>query len=76
MRALKQTGARVAIALAMLAAALGAGAGCSDDFEPYSRLSSLRVADLEALLAYEDATKSRPPFQTLLANRITRATAK
>jgi hypothetical protein len=41
-----------------------------------ARLSSLRVADLEALLAYEDSTKSRAPFQTLLANRITRATAK
>ena len=41
-----------------------------------ARLSSLRVADLEALLTYEDATKSRAPFQTLLANRITRATAK
>ena len=34
------------------------------------------VADLEALLAYEDATKARAPFQTLLANRITRANAK
>ena len=41
-----------------------------------ARLSSLRVADLEALLAYEETTKSRAPFQTLLANRITRATAK
>jgi hypothetical protein len=41
-----------------------------------ARLTSLRVADLEALLAFEDATKSRAPFQTLLANRITRATAK
>jgi hypothetical protein len=41
-----------------------------------ARLPSLRVADLEALLAYEAATKSRAPFQTLLANRITRATAK
>jgi hypothetical protein len=41
-----------------------------------ARLPSLRVADLEALLAHEDATKSRAPFQTLLANRITRATAK
>jgi hypothetical protein len=41
-----------------------------------ARLSSLRTADLEALLAYEGATKSRAPFQTLLANRITRATAK
>ncbi len=41
-----------------------------------ARLSSLRVDDLEALLAFEDATKSRAPFLTLLANRITRATAK
>ena len=41
-----------------------------------ARLTSLRVPDLEALLAYEDATKARAPFQTLLANRITRATAK
>jgi hypothetical protein len=41
-----------------------------------ARLPSLKVPDLEALLAYEDATKSRAPFQTLLANRITRATAK
>jgi hypothetical protein len=41
-----------------------------------ARLSSLRVPDLEALLAYEESTKSRAPFQTLLANRITRATAK
>jgi hypothetical protein len=36
----------------------------------------LRIADLEVLLAFEDATKARAPFQTLLANRITRATAK
>lgn len=41
-----------------------------------ARLPQLRVPDLEALLAYEAATKSRAPFQTLLANRITRATAK
>ncbi|MGV0718854.1 lipid droplet-associated protein [Mycolicibacterium sp. XJ662] len=41
-----------------------------------ARLTSLRVPDLEALLAYEEATKARAPFQTLLANRITRATAK
>jgi hypothetical protein len=41
-----------------------------------ARLTSLRVPDLEALLAYEDATKSRAPFLTLLSNRITRATAK
>jgi hypothetical protein len=41
-----------------------------------ARLTALRVPDLEALLAYEGATKARAPFQTLLANRITRATAK
>jgi hypothetical protein len=41
-----------------------------------ARLTSLRVADLEDLLAYEETTKNRAPFQTLLANRITRATAK
>jgi hypothetical protein len=41
-----------------------------------ARLNTLRLADLEALLAYEDATKARAPFQTLLANRITRASAK
>ena len=41
-----------------------------------ARLQSLSIADLEALLAYEGASKSRAPFQTLLANRITRATAK
>ncbi|SCX30115.1 lipid droplet-associated protein [Mycolicibacterium fluoranthenivorans] len=41
-----------------------------------ARLTSLKVDDLEALLAYEETTKARAPFQTLLANRITRATAK
>jgi hypothetical protein len=41
-----------------------------------ARLQSLSVEDLEALLAYEEATKGRAPFQTLLANRITRASAK
>jgi hypothetical protein len=41
-----------------------------------ARLHSLNVDELEALLAYEEATKARAPFQTLLANRITRATAK
>jgi hypothetical protein len=41
-----------------------------------ARLPSLKVADLEALLGYEESTKARAPFQTLLANRITRATAK
>ena len=41
-----------------------------------ARLTSLKVDDLEALLAYEETNKARAPFQTLLANRITRATAK
>ncbi|MBS4730664.1 lipid droplet-associated protein [Mycobacterium sp. SM1] len=41
-----------------------------------ARLHTLDVDELEALLAYEQATKARAPFQTLLANRITRATAK
>jgi hypothetical protein len=41
-----------------------------------ARLQSLSVNDLEELLVYEEATKARAPFQTLLANRITRATAK
>ncbi|BAX94046.1 lipid droplet-associated protein [Mycobacterium shigaense] len=41
-----------------------------------ARLQSLGVDELEALLAYEQATRARAPFETLLANRITRATAK
>jgi hypothetical protein len=41
-----------------------------------ARLPSLEIGELEALLAYEQATKARAPFQTLLANRITRANAK
>ena len=41
-----------------------------------ARLTSLKIADLEALLAYEEANKARAPFQTLLSNRITRASAK
>ncbi|TXI36226.1 MAG: lipid droplet-associated protein [Mycobacterium sp.] len=41
-----------------------------------ARLSGLSVEDLRALLAYEEAGRARAPFQTLLANRITRATAK
>jgi hypothetical protein len=41
-----------------------------------ARLQMLDLDELEALLAYEEATKARAPFQTLLANRITRATAK
>jgi len=40
-----------------------------------ARLPSLKVPDLEALLAFEEATKARAPFQTLIANRITRASA-
>ena len=41
-----------------------------------ARLQTLDLDELEALLAYEEATKGRAPFQTLLANRITRAPAK
>jgi hypothetical protein len=41
-----------------------------------ARLPTLDIGELEALLAYERATKARAPFQTLLANRITRANAK
>ena len=41
-----------------------------------ARLQSLSVGELEELLAYEEAGKARAPFQTLLANRITRASAK
>ena len=41
-----------------------------------ARIQSLSVADLRALLAYEEAVKGRAPYQTLLANRITRATAR
>lgn len=41
-----------------------------------ARLASLSLDELETLLAYEEATKARAPFQTLLANRITRTTAK
>ena len=41
-----------------------------------ARIQSLNVADLRALLAFEESAKARAPFQTLLANRITRATAK
>src|ERR1700722_16787133 len=41
-----------------------------------ARLQTLDIDELEALLAYEEATKGRAPFQTLLANRITRATVK
>lgn len=41
-----------------------------------ARIQSLSVTNLRALLAYEESVKARAPFQTLLANRITRATAK
>ena len=41
-----------------------------------SRLRSLSVEDLTALLEYEERTAARAPFQTMLANRITSATAK
>ncbi|MEB3031498.1 lipid droplet-associated protein [[Mycobacterium] nativiensis] len=41
-----------------------------------ARLASLSIDELETLLGYEEATKARAPFQTLLANRITRANTK
>ncbi|RVW02853.1 lipid droplet-associated protein [Rhodococcus xishaensis] len=41
-----------------------------------SRLRSLSVEDLTALLEYEERTAARAPFQTMLANRITSAKAK
>ncbi len=41
-----------------------------------SEIRAVGVGELEELLAYEEATTARAPFQTLLANRITRATAK
>lgn len=41
-----------------------------------TRLPSLSVEDLTALLEYEERTTSRAPFRTMLANRITSARAK
>ncbi|MCL2535639.1 MAG: lipid droplet-associated protein [Nocardiaceae bacterium] len=41
-----------------------------------SRLRSLSVEELTALLEYEERTAARAPFQTMLANRITAAKAK
>jgi hypothetical protein len=41
-----------------------------------ARMTALSVDDLKALLAYEEAARGRAPYQTLLTNRITRATAK
>ncbi len=65
-----------------VAAAAAAGVVGEIDYDALTlaqlraRLQSLSVGDLEELLSYEEATKARAPFQTLLANRITRATAK
>ena len=41
-----------------------------------ARVASLKVGDLQDLLTYENLTKARAPFQTLLSNRIARVTAK
>ncbi|GAB2658237.1 lipid droplet-associated protein [Prescottella soli] len=41
-----------------------------------TRLRSLSVEDLTALLEYEERTAARAPFQTMLTNRITSAKAK
>ncbi|MDH6676110.1 hypothetical protein M2284_000298 [Rhodococcus sp. LBL1] len=41
-----------------------------------TRLRSLSVEDLTALLEYEERTAARAPFQTMLSNRITSAKAK
>lgn len=41
-----------------------------------ARLRTLSVDDLTTLLAYENATKARAPFVTMLSNRITTASAK
>lgn len=41
-----------------------------------SRLKSLTAQELTTLLEFEDATLARAPFQTMIANRITTATAK
>jgi len=41
-----------------------------------ARVASLKLGDLQDLLTYENLTKARAPFQTLLSNRITRVTAK
>ncbi|MGV0595956.1 lipid droplet-associated protein [Mycolicibacterium porcinum] len=70
----KATGTAAAGAAPAIAAELGYDALTLAQLR--ARLTSLRVADLEALLAYEEAGPARAPFVTLLANRITRATAK
>ncbi|MBY6411724.1 lipid droplet-associated protein [Rhodococcus sp. BP-252] len=41
-----------------------------------ARLRTLSLDDLETLLTYENSTKSRAPFLTMLENRITTAKAK
>lgn len=41
-----------------------------------ARLRTLSVEDLAELLAYENATRARAPFVTMLTNRITTASAK
>ncbi|MEV0945601.1 lipid droplet-associated protein [Rhodococcus sp. NPDC049939] len=41
-----------------------------------ARLRTLSVEDLTALLDYENATRARAPFQTMLTNRITTAKTK
>lgn len=41
-----------------------------------ARLRTLSVEDLTALLDYENATRARAPFVTMLSNRITTSTAK
>ncbi|MDI9918561.1 lipid droplet-associated protein [Rhodococcus sp. IEGM 1379] len=41
-----------------------------------ARIRTMSVGDLSALLEYENATRARAPFQTMLTNRITTAKAK
>ncbi|OYD71607.1 lipid droplet-associated protein [Rhodococcus sp. OK302] len=41
-----------------------------------ARIKAMSVGDLSALLDYENATRARAPFQTMLTNRITTAKAK
>ena len=41
-----------------------------------ARIKTMSVGDLSALLEYENETRARAPFQTMLTNRITTAKAK
>ncbi|MGW0041202.1 lipid droplet-associated protein [Rhodococcus sp. NPDC003348] len=41
-----------------------------------ARLRTLSIEELTALLDYENGTRNRAPFQTMLGNRITSASAK